>query len=71
MMFLFIIIVSLHTPSPLFLFASESSKETEQQKTCIMLAEKHPENKATEITGNFRASYTKIIYQVYIAQAEV
>lgn len=35
-----------------------------------MLAGKHPENKATEITGNFRVSCAKFIYQVYIRSAQ-
>lgn len=66
MRFLCIIIFSLHAPSPLFLFASESSKETQQQRTwALMLAGKHPKNKATQIRGNFRTSHAKIIYQVH------
>lgn len=59
---------------PLSLFVSESSKETEQQRTqALMLTGKHPENKTTEISGNFRTSCAKIIYQVHIGgtQAEV
>lgn len=74
MRFLCIIIFSLHAPSPLFLFVCESSKETEQQRLwALMLTGKHPENNATEISGNFRTSYAKIIYQVHTLdpQAEV
>lgn len=70
MRFLCIIIFSLHAPSPLFLFVSKSSKETEQQRTwALMLIGKHPKNKATGISGNFRTSCAKIIYQVHTGGA--
>lgn len=62
MRFLCIIIFSLHAPSPVFLFVSEPSKEIEQQRMGLMLTGKHPENKATEISGYIRTLCAKITY---------